>query len=179
MPDRFGSPHLKSFRMLCVHFRPNSINRRCVCQCKHLQVQGKYTKASATCTAELCSAIALDLAHWIWTEQDELRSDIVGKSEGLESLAINDLALSADWCIDAAWNFSKRGHINLLEEASLLRLAQRCAHFGWDPCLREDLFYLLPDLQVKGSWRRVSNGQLLRELTRNTCWNFPLPMSKR
>ena len=127
---RFGSPHLKSFRMLCVHFLPDSIDRRCVCQCRHLQVQGKYTKASATYTEELCAAIALDLARWIWAEQDVLRSDNEGNSKGLESLAINDLALSADWKVDVAWNFSKPGHINLLEEASLLRLAQRCAHLG-------------------------------------------------
>ena len=127
---RFGSPHLKSFRMLCVDFRPNSINLRWMCQRKHLQAQGKYTKASATYAAELCSAIPLDLARWIWAEQDELRSGIAGNSKGFESLAINDPALSADWSIDAAWNFSKPGHTNLLEEAALLRLAQRCAHFG-------------------------------------------------
>ena len=49
----------------------------------------------------------------------------------------------------------------------------------WDHCLREDQFYLLPDLRVKGFWRRFSNGQLLRELTRITFWNFPLPICRR
>ena len=127
---RFGSPHLKSFRMLCVHFKPNNIDKRCVCQSRHLQVQGKYTKASATYTEDLCAAIALDLAHWIWAEQDALRVDAGRDSKGLESLAINDLALSSNWTVDVAWDFKKPGHINLLEEASLLRLAQRCAHLG-------------------------------------------------
>ena len=69
---RFGPPHLKSFRMLCVHLSPNHIDRRCVCTRKHLQVQGKYTKGSATYTDLLADAIALDFAAWIFAERKAL-----------------------------------------------------------------------------------------------------------
>ena len=125
---RFRSPHLKSFRMLCVHLQPIEINKQCVCTTKHLQVQGKYTKASASYTPELCAALALDFAAWIRAEKGELLEDSRTRTKGLESLAVNELALAGDWGVDVAWNFRKDGHINLLEEAALLRLAQRCAH---------------------------------------------------
>ena len=69
---RFGPSHLKSFRMLCVHLSPNHIDRRCVCTRKHLQVQGKYTKGSATYTDLLADAIALDFAAWIFAERKAL-----------------------------------------------------------------------------------------------------------
>lgn len=128
---RFGSPHLKSFRMLCVHLTPDQIDRRCVCASKHLQVQGKYTKGSATYTDKLADAIALDFAAWIFAERRVLREDAEVPSKGLESLAINDVAISGKWTVDCAWNFRKDSHINILEESSLLRLAQRCANLKY------------------------------------------------
>lgn len=124
---RFSSPHLKSFRMMCVHLTPQHIDKRCICTTKHLQVQGKYTKASATYTDQLAHAIALDFASWIFAERKALQEDSMQESKGLESIAINDLALSGSWSVDASWSFRKESHINILEEASLLRLAQRCA----------------------------------------------------
>ena len=123
---RFGSPHLKSFRMLCVHARPENINRRCQCTTKHLQVQGKYTKASATYTDALAEAIAIDLCRWVSQEREVLLEESKVVSKGLESLVINDLAVSGDWKVESSWSFRKESHINILEEAALLRLAQRC-----------------------------------------------------
>ena len=128
---RFGSPHLKSFRMLCVHLSPKHIDRRCMCTCKHVQVQGRFTKASATYTDRLAEALALDFADWIFSERRKLLSDSEPSSKGLESVAINDLAISCDWSVDAAWNFWKESHINILEESALLRMAQRCAHLRY------------------------------------------------
>ena len=123
---RFGSPHLKSFRMLCVHAHPESISKRCQCTTKHVQVQGKYTKASATYTDALAEAIAVDLRRWISQERSLLREDSHSVSKGLESLVINDLAITGRWEVDSSWSFRKDSHINILEEAALLRLAQRC-----------------------------------------------------
>lgn len=128
---RFASPHLKSFRMMCVHLSPNHIDKRCICTTRHLQVQGKYTKASATYTDQLAHAIALDFAAWIQAERTALADDSIPESKGLESIAINDLAVSGQWSVDASWSFRKESHINILEEASLLRLAQRCAHLKY------------------------------------------------
>ena len=122
---RFGSPHLKSFRMLCVCFEPKHMNKQCVCTCKHLQVQGKYTKASATYTSELAHAIALDLRDFIRAERQALLLDEVPSSKGLESILVNDVACSADWRVETSWTFRGASHINILEEASVLRLAQR------------------------------------------------------
>ena len=124
---RFGSPHLKSFRMLCVHLSPDHIDRQCICTCKHLQVQGKYTKGSATYTDQLSDALALDFAAWIFAERKALCEEADTPAKGLESLAVNDLAISGKWSVDCAWNFRKDSHINILEESALLRLAQRCA----------------------------------------------------
>lgn len=112
---------------MCVHLTPQHIDKRCICTTKHLQVQGKYTKASATYTNQLAHAIALDFASWIFAERKALQEDSMQESKGLESIAINDLALSGSWSVDASWSFRKESHINILEEASLLRLAQRCA----------------------------------------------------
>ena len=41
---RFGSPHLKSFRFLCVHFDPQPLQLRCRCSSKHVQISGSLTK---------------------------------------------------------------------------------------------------------------------------------------
>lgn len=110
---------------------PDQIDRRCVCTSRHLQVQGKYTKGSATYTDKLADAIALDFAAWIFAERRTLKEDAEVSSKGLESLAINDVAVSGKWTVDCAWNFRKDSHINILEESSLLRLAQRCANLKY------------------------------------------------
>lgn len=122
---RFGSPHLKSFRMLCVHFKLNHIDKQCVCTGRHLQVQGQYTKASATYTDGLARAIALDMLAFIQEERHSLLMDDTPGSKGLESVLVNDVALSSDWQVETSWTFRGSSHINILEEASLLRLAQR------------------------------------------------------
>ena len=122
---RFGSPHLKSFRMLCVHFKPDNIDKQCVCKCCHLQVQGQYTKASATYTDGLARAIALDMQAFIQQKRLNLLVEEMPSSKGLESVLVNDIALSSDWKVETSWTFRGSSHINILEEASLLRLAQR------------------------------------------------------
>ena len=132
---RFGSPHLKSFRMLSVHVKPNEMDKRCQCTRPHLQVQGKYTKASATYTDLLAEAIAKDFEVWIRAEKARIAEEAFPDSRGLESVGINDLALSGDWSVDTSWSFRKESHINILEEAVVLRLAQRCSRFGFPTCV--------------------------------------------
>ena len=53
----FGSPHLKSFRFLGINADLEPVRRRCKCRTKHLVVQGKYTKHSATYTDGLAAAL--------------------------------------------------------------------------------------------------------------------------
>lgn len=128
---RFGSPHLKSFRMLCAHLDTGAINLRCRCCKAHLQVQGKFTKASATYTDGLSLAIAETFGKWIVSEKNRLSDDTSPSAKGLESCAINNLAISGDWSVDSAWSFRRQSHINILEESALLRLAQRCVRFAY------------------------------------------------
>jgi len=128
---RFGSPHLKSFRMLCAHLKTELISLRCRCCKPHLQVQGKYTKASATYTDELSLAIAKTFGEWIVAEKNRLSEEASPSAKGLESCAINNLAISGQWSVDSAWSFRKESHINILEESALLRLAQRCTKLAY------------------------------------------------
>lgn len=127
---RFGSPHLKSFRMLCAHVSPDRIARRCQCSGPHLQVQGRYTKGSATYTDQLAAAIAGDFHAWSRRERERILEESVPSSKGLANIGVNDLAISGSWTIDSSWTFRKEAHINILEEASVLRLAQRCCKIG-------------------------------------------------
>ena len=123
---RFGSPHLKSFRMLSVHLRPKHMDLQCICTQKHLQVQGKYTKPSATYTDALSFAIAQDIVDWVKDERRSLLREHDGKpAAGLESPLVNDAAISLPWSVDTSWTFRRESHINILEESALLRLAQR------------------------------------------------------
>ena len=104
---RFGSPHLKNFRMVCAHLKTEAISLRCRCCKPHLQVQGKYTKASATYTDELSLAITQTFGEWIVAEKNRLSEEASPTAKGFESCAINNLAISGEWSVDSAWPFRK------------------------------------------------------------------------
>ena len=57
----FGSIHKKSFAFLGTHANLSHIDHRCQGGHEHVLVQGKYTKASASYTPKLASALALVL----------------------------------------------------------------------------------------------------------------------
>lgn len=125
---RYGSPHLKSFRFLCLNIKTDRISSRCICQSRHLQVQGSLTKASAIYTDLLAENIAL-------TFVEALRpSSEIGEPEktafGLESLLVNEVMQSCEWKESSVWSFKKQSHINILEEAALYRLVCRIAKKG-------------------------------------------------
>eukprot|EP00435_Cladocopium_sp_Y103_P036173 s3587_g9.t1 len=119
----FGSPHLKPFRFLSVHMSLRRVSKRCTCSHKHLRVEGTLTKASATYVDALVEALALSFAEAIdqvkQRRHDELEVDI----SGLESQLVNEAALSSKWSVHSSWTYKKQSHINILEEAALLRLA--------------------------------------------------------
>ena len=125
---RYGSPHLKSFRFLCLNIRTDRISSRCTCTSRHLQVQGSLTKTSAIYTDMLAESIAL-------TFVDALRPPgLIEETEktafGLESLLVNEVMQSSDWKESSVWSFKKQSHINILEEAALYRLVCRIAKRG-------------------------------------------------
>ena len=126
---RYGSPHLKSFRFLCLRLETDLISRRCQCTGKHLPVEGSLTKASAVYTDELAESLAETFAKALFgmREPEDDGSKPVG---GLESLLINDVMETSEWQQTACWTFKKQSHINILEESAVLRLASIVAREG-------------------------------------------------
>ena len=127
---RFGSPHLKSFRFLVVHCDPQPLQRRCRCTSKHVQICGSLTKGSAIYVDDLAKTMARVLVEGakkvdrFLEEQDEV------KVEGLENQLVNEVMQVAQWKTLSSWSFRRESHINLLEEASLLRMLSIVAKKG-------------------------------------------------
>lgn len=118
---QYGSPHLKSFKLLSVHMLMKNASRRCKGGHEHLEVEGALTKASATYTWELAMAIAEDFKEAI-QRIDVLRGDDDQKTAGLESFVVNEVALSSQWEVMHDWSFRRESHINLLELKAVLKL---------------------------------------------------------
>ena len=119
----FGSIHHKPFRFLGVHVDLSGLSRRCSKDHSHVVVQGSYTKASATYAPELSECLARTLAFGVNAFKSRLKTLEENPSKGLESQAINSVALSANWKLDKVWEFKKPSHINILEFSVLEKLA--------------------------------------------------------
>ena len=119
---RYGSIHLKSFRFLGLRVNLEEVSLRCCCSSRHVQVEGKYTKASATYTDDLADALAKVLFTGIRKCQAAFKDPDELNTQGLESQLINDVATSAPWKEIAVWDFRKCSHINILEESVVYRL---------------------------------------------------------
>ena len=124
---RFDSPHLKSFRFPTVNADARPLALRCVCRGKHLRIEGSLTKDSAVYTDALASCIASVLVRSAQAIDRRLALEDSLESGGLENQLVNEVALSADWSVVDSWTFKKQSHINILEEAALLRLVSKIA----------------------------------------------------
>ena len=127
---RFGSPHLKSFRLLGLNLDMESLALKCKCRSKHLQVEGTYTKKSATYTDELAKTIAAIFFKGIRRIQVAARKLDEVDTKGLECQLSNELMRTSPWKIESVWTFRKSSHINILEESVVLRLCQLIARRG-------------------------------------------------
>ena len=116
---RYHSPHLKSFRFLCLNLETDLISLRCVCNKKHLPVEGSLTKASAIYTDSLSESLAETFARALYSRR--VPKDEGKSAGGLESLFVNEVMLSSTWQKSSVWTFKKKSHINILEESALLR----------------------------------------------------------
>eukprot|EP00435_Cladocopium_sp_Y103_P012322 s1186_g3.t1 len=119
---RFGSIHLKPFRFLSVNVGIKSLALRCMCEGPHVQIEGAYTKASATYVPNLVSALADCFAEAIAAVKQRHFEALSLEVAGLENQLVNEIALSSPWKVQSSWTFKKQSHINILEEASVLRL---------------------------------------------------------
>eukprot|EP00438_Fugacium_kawagutii_P005971 Skav202222 [mRNA] locus=scaffold2694:32189:41526:+ [translate_table: standard] len=123
----YGSIHLKAFGILGVWISKRWLSGRCDRSHAHVQVQGAYTKKSASYTPLLARAFAKTLAFAI-SRFSMLDSSVdLPRVQGLESLLINDLSISLPWEVDAVWDFGRSYHINVLELSVVLRLVSRLA----------------------------------------------------
>ena len=124
----YGSPHLKSFRMMAVHMDISRLARRCSRDHHHVIVEGKYTKASASYTEELAMEIALCFREAIRMREAHLEEHFSSLHvRGLENQFTNLCATTLQWKEEDSWAFANKRHINLLEMSSLLRLAEKRA----------------------------------------------------
>lgn len=124
---RFGSQHLKPFRFLGVNVDLASVSMRCICRSKHVKVEGSLTKASATYTPKLVTALGGIFAAAIRKSID-LQDDLdAQRVDGLENQLVNEVAVSSSWEEMSSWTFKKQSHINILEESSVLRLVNLLA----------------------------------------------------
>ncbi len=126
----FGSIHKKSFRFLAVHADLQPLRVTCDSSHSHVPVQGAYTKKSATYTPLLAARLAEVLSHGIDSKKAFLRGLDSLKVKGLESQLVNAVVNRASWKVDAAWDFKKLSHINILEFSVLERLAKKLAKCG-------------------------------------------------
>jgi len=128
---RFGSPHLKPFRFLGSHTNLEGISKRCRCKEEgrvHIQIQGAYTKASATYTQALAQGLAQVLHSAILAfRHEELSED---KVDGLEDQLVNEVMKSSRWKEEAVWQCREGVHINLLEIDAICKLATRISLSG-------------------------------------------------
>ena len=119
---QYGSPHLKSFKLLTVHLKLTHAAKRCQGGHAHVPVEGAYTKASATYTDELSEAIATDFfeafQNFPVSSEDEI------STAGLEGFLPNEVMLSSSWKVKHDWAFRRESHINLLELRVVLRLVR-------------------------------------------------------
>ena len=124
---RFGSIHQKGFRFLGLNISLDPIALKCTCARKHVQIQGAYTKGSAIYTPKLAEAIAQCFSKAILDLKARQEEEHRVQVKGLESQLVNSVALSSSWEVCSSWTFRKQSHINILEMASMLRLANKLA----------------------------------------------------
>ena len=124
---RFGSIHQKGFRFLGLNISLDPIALKCTCTRKHVQIQGAYTKGSAIYTPKLAESIAQCFAKAILDLKARQEEEHTIQVKGLESQLVNSVALSSACEVCSSWTFRKQSHINILEMASILRLANKLA----------------------------------------------------
>lgn len=127
---QYGSIHQKSFAMVCLNLDTRTIARRCDGSCRHVPVQGVFTKSSAIYTPELAAALAWSFAHSIFSLREARADQKKDDVSGLENQLVNEVMLTRPWQLVKAWRFKKESRINLLELKSVERLVELKAKEG-------------------------------------------------
>ena len=120
----FGSIHKKSFAFLGVNADMSGISVRCCGGHEHVQIQGSYTKASASYTPKLAMALAEVMVKGVKRKKEEVQRDAL-IVKGLENQLLNEILVSSSWELEDCWAFKKPHHINILELSAVVRLVSR------------------------------------------------------
>ena len=113
---------LKPFRFLGINVCTQRISLRRSCNQPHVRIEGAYTKKSATYVPKLVEALALTFVQAIQQVCQRRVAELEIETSGLENQLVNEVALASQWKVLNSWKFKKMSHINILEEASILRL---------------------------------------------------------
>ena len=127
---QFGSIHRKEFRMLGRGLDMSSLERRCPGGHDHVRVEGKMTKQSAIYTPALADHLA---RHFHLALRKKARLEALSmRTEGIESVVVNDVLLTGEWKIEKAWTWKKASHINILESHAYLEILKQSLREGGD-----------------------------------------------
>eukprot|EP00435_Cladocopium_sp_Y103_P061685 s1586_g23.t1 len=121
---QFGSIHRKSFSFLGINVDLSPIALRCQGTCSHVQIQGAYTKSSATYVPKLAYGLAHCIAQGIFQMRQCANEESPQAAEGLENQLVNEVMLTSTWQTVKAWSFKGHSHINLLELKAAERLVE-------------------------------------------------------
>ena len=126
---RFGSQHRKSFSFMGAYVDLTPLRKTCKCLTKHVQIQGAYTKLSATYVDPLAECLAEVLSQAILAMKtlDEEYEDL--EVAGLENQLVNSVVKSAPWKLRKVWSFPRQVHINILE---MKVVQQLCLQLGFE-----------------------------------------------
>ena len=120
----FGSIHRKSFAFLGVNADMSGIAVKCCGGHEHVQIQGKFTKASASYTPRLAEALAHVMLKGVKRKKEMVERDTL-VVKGLENQLLNDILISSSWELEDCWAFRRPHHINILELSAVVRLASK------------------------------------------------------
>ena len=113
----------KEFRFLLVRAQAALFHRKCPGFHRHTVIQGGTTKQTSQYIPALCSGMARGILAAVRRLQtDDLQNAI--PERGSERAVLNELLLSSDWSVRAAWHWRKPEHINMLEGRAFLEWLQ-------------------------------------------------------
>ena len=125
----FGSIFQKEFRFITCNMVPYGICKPCTRDHEHVKIEGSLTKGSAV----YCPGLVLALGALFQKHLDHgkaLQEKVDLRTDGLESLFVNDVAKNAAWKIGSSWKWTGFSHINILELASAMQVVKKVARLG-------------------------------------------------
>ena len=126
----YGSIHQKEFALITMSMDARRLGKRCSRDHRHIRIEGKFTKPSATYCHGLAVALARVFADHILVVEEAYEA--FQEPRGLEDALSNEVLLSSPWEVVASWKWKGSAHINLLEMASALRAYEAEAIRGGD-----------------------------------------------